>query len=283
MIHDHDRQDIPTYSGKLILPAPEDESFDIAAPDSGEYPLMDTDAKIDTRLRRSQSLRYVSSSLQPPPKQPLRRLGFFWRKDPAYKVLLIAVTCVLLAGLALATLATRAFLQNPNFLHNFASSSQQVSTNVTPGGTVDLKPTFAVPNGGFGSTSSSQPPQSTPYIQPTNPAPQPQPSPSPAPSQLSVQITSIPTSVRNNSIVAVQVNTSEPNVTVVLNIVYNVIPYRSTAGPRTTGNKGYAMIPWNVVVYLFGRHAQAVIVAVATDQNGNTAQSQPVTVQITKG
>jgi hypothetical protein len=257
------------------LPAPSNEEVDIAESNTGEYQLPNS----DTEYVRSLPLRRGPSL--PPPAHPLGRLHFFWHKDPAYKVLMIAVTSVLLAGLVLVTLTTRAFLQNVNFLNGTSSYSQMAPTNVTPSGTIDLKPTFAPPSGGQGSMSSSQPPQSAPFVQPTNPAPQPQPSPSPQPGQLSVQITSAPASVQNNSIVYIGVYTSEPNVEVQLNIIYTVPPYRSIAGPRMTGGRGNAFIQWGVSVYLFGHHAQAMIVAVATDQNGASAQSQPTTIQIT--
>jgi hypothetical protein len=275
MLHDTDtdKQDIPTYSDKLVLPAPSETETEMGAT------AHNADAYQHTRRVQSEQLiRHTIAT--PPPNHPLKRLQFFWHKDPSYKVLMVAVTSVLLAGLVLATLATRAFLQNANFLSRGASYSQTAPPNVTPNSTVDLKPTFAPPRSGQGSTSSSQPPQSNPVAQPTNPPPQPQPSPSPQPGQLSVQITSVPPRVQNNSIVYVGVNASEPGVEVQLNIVYNVAPYRSFAGPRFTGGRGNANIAWNVSVFLAGHHAQAVIIVIAKDQNGQSAQSQPATIEI---
>lgn len=277
MMHDIEEQDTPAYSDKLVLPTPKDTTMEM------DTATNNTDAYQRIGRVRTEGL-VRSDPVSPPPNHPVRRLLYFWHKDPAYKVLLVAVTCVLLGGLVLSTLATRAFIQNAYFLSSSASPSQTPPTNVTPGGTVDLKPTFAPPRGGLGSTSSSQPPQSNPVTQ-NNPVTQPtnppiQPSPTPPPTQLTVQITSIPPRVQNNSIVYVGVNTSEPYVEVQLNIVYNVPPYRSFSGLRYTGGRGNTNFTWPVSVFLGGRQAQAVITVIAKDQNGQSAQSSPATVEI---
>jgi hypothetical protein len=211
----------------------------------------------------------------PPPRSPFARLRYLWRRDPAYKVLVIAVTIVLLAGLTLATLATRAILRGGSPLPS--SAYTQTPPAVTPAGTVDLKPAFPTPGGGIGSSSSSQPPapQNTPSLQPT-----PQPTSPPQTTGLTVQITGIPAHVQSGTVVSVSVTTSEPGVTVWLTITYNTYPFRGYAGPRTTDSNGFATIPWSVNIYGGGRHSMAVVTAVARDQQGQQTRSQPVTVQI---
>jgi len=79
----------------------------------------------------------------------------------------------------------------------------------------------------------------------------------------------------------VGVNTSEPGVSVLLVIRYNVAPSRATAGPQTTDNDGNATISWFVFTYGPGQKSvQATVYALATDQNGQRARSQSVTVQV---
>ena len=212
-----------------------------------------------------------------PPKDPLARLIYFWRKDPAYKVLIIAVGLVLIAGLLFFSLVSRAM--NPNFFKLNSTTSQAPPTGVTPSGTVDLRPAFPSPGGGQGSSTSSQPPaQSTPALQPTVDNTQSSPTPGQG-GTLTVQITDIPNHIQNGSVVDVGVHTNEANVTVELYVVYSAPPYRDFAGPHMTDDGGNATIPWSVSVYKIGG-ARAIVVAIARDQNGQQAQSQPVSVQI---
>ena len=212
-----------------------------------------------------------------PPKDPLARLIYFWSKDPAYKVLIIAVGLVLIAGLLFFSLVSRAM--NPNLFKLNSTSPQAPPTGVTPSGTVDLRPAFPSPGGGQGSSTSSQPPaQSTPALQPTVDNTQSSPTPGQG-GTLTVQITGIPNRVQNGSVVDVGVRTNEANVTVELYVVYSAPPYRDFAGPHMTDDGGNATIPWSVSVYKIGG-ARATVVAIARDQNGQQAQSQPVSVQI---
>ncbi|MHB8595633.1 MAG: hypothetical protein ACYDER_02345 [Ktedonobacteraceae bacterium] len=214
----------------------------------------------------------------PPPRSPLAKLVYFWRKDPAYKVLMIAVAMVVIAGLLLTTFVTS------TVLHGFSAAGPVVQNPVAttqPVGTVDNRPAFPTPGGGTGSTVTSQPPmQSTPILQPTTPPIQPTPSP-PASGTLSLQITNIPNHVRNNTSVDVGVNTNEANISVSLVILYSSFPYRGTAGPVTTDNNGNANVRWFVFINAFSnRMITASVYAVARDQNGQIVRSQPATVQI---
>jgi hypothetical protein len=81
--------------------------------------------------------------------------------------------------------------------------------------------------------------------------------------------------------VNVGVNTSEPGVSVLLVIHYSTQGDRTTAGPQITGDNGNATIPWFVFTYGFGKKfVQALVYAVATDQNGQQVKSPTVTVQV---
>jgi hypothetical protein len=264
MINQPEIQEPNPQQGKLILPSP-DVSESSTPAGNLHY----------TQIRPEHLIRHTAM----PPKDPLARVMYFWRKDPAYKVLIIAVGLILVAGLFSFSLVTSAM--NPNFFTLNKTSSQVPPAGVTPSGTVDLRPVFAVPGGGQGSSTSSQPPaQSTPVLQPTDNPPIIQSSPTPDQGgTLAVQITDIPNRVQNGSVVDVEVNTNEANVTVELYVVYNTLPYRDFAGPRMTADGGNANIPWPVSVYRVGE-ARAVVVAIARDQNGQQAQSQPVSVQI---
>jgi hypothetical protein len=40
------------------------------------------------------------------------------------------------------------------------------------------------------------------------------------------------------------------------------------------------VLSWSVAVFMYGRQTRATVIAIARDQNGQRAQSQPVSVQI---
>jgi len=263
MINQPDTQEQKPQSGKLVLPAPLAE----------EQQMYYGDQK--AQLRPEQLIQRLT---QPAPKGVGARLAFYWRKDPAYKVLMIAVTMIIIAGIIFVSLASAAFLGNSSFLASTSSSPQAIPKGANPTGTVDLRPGFSTPGGGSGSNQSSQPPvHSTPALQPTSTA---QSSPTPGAGTLTVQFTSIPPQVLNGSSVNVGVNTNEPGVTVLLVIHYST-QNRTTAGPQITNNNGNATIPWFVLAYGFGKKpVQAFVYAIATDQNGHQAKSQTVTVQV---
>jgi hypothetical protein len=264
MINQPDTQEQKPQSGKLLLPAPIAE----------EQQMYYGDQK--AQLRPEQ---LIQRRTQPAPKGVGARLAFYWRKDPAYKVLMIAVTMIIIAGIIFVSLASAAFLGNSSFLASTSSSPQAIPKGANPTGTVDLRPGFTNPGGGSGSNQSSQPPvQSTPALQPTSTG---QASPTPGGGgTLTVQFTSIPSQVLNDSSVNVGVNTNEPGVTVLLVIRYST-QNRTTAGPQITGNDGNATIPWFVFASGFGKKSvQAFVYAIATDQIGHQAKSQTVTVQV---
>lgn len=248
--------------GRLVLPAP-----------PGEAQRMYSDIQ-RTRLQTEQLIRRQA---QAAPQGTVARLAYYWRKDPAYKVLFIAIAMVLIAGIVFVSLASAAFLGNSNF--SASSSSQNPPVVAKPTGAVNLRPTFPNPGGGQGGNQSSQPPlYQTPALQPTA---QPSPTSNNGGGTLTVQITNIPQQVANGQRVNVSVNTSEPGATVVLVVSYNVQPYRASAGPQTTDGGGNATISWFVLVYSFARKSvQATVYAVATDQNGHQARSQVAMVQI---
>jgi len=266
MINQPDTQEQESQSGKLVLPAPPAEEQQMYY--GGQK----------AQLRPEQLMRLQT---EPAPKGVGARLAFYWHKDPAYKVLMVATTMVLIAGILFVSLASAAFLGNSSFLASTSSTPQAIPKGSNPTGSVNLRPTFPAPGGGSGTNQqSSQPPmRSTPALQPTSTG---QPSPTPGGGgTLTVQFTSIPQQVMNGSYVRVGVNTSEPGVSVLLVIRYSVQGGRSTAGPQTTDSDGNASIPWFVYTFGFGqRNVQAFVFAVATDQNGQQAKSQTVTVQV---
>lgn len=262
MINQPDTQEQEAQPGKLVLPAPS----------AGEQQMYHGGQKAP--LQPGQLIR---KQTQPAPKSMGARIAYYWRKDPAYKVLMIAMAMVLLAGLVFVSLASAAFLGTPNFFSS--SSSLAIPKGANPTGTVNLRPTFPSPGGGSGSNQSSQPPtQPTPALQPT--ADQQSPTPDGG-GTLTVQITNLPQQVINGSRVDVGVNTSEPGVSVILVIHYSAQGGRTTAGPQTTDSNGNATIPWFVFTFGFGQKTmQATVYAVATDQNGQRAKSPTYTVQV---
>lgn len=262
VINQPDTQEPEAQPEKLVLPAPP----------ADEQRMYYGGQKAQVRPEQ-----LIRNQAQAAPKGAGARIAYYWRKDPAYKVLMIAMAMVLLAGIFFISLASAAFLGNPNF---FASStSQTIPRGANPTGTVDLRPTFPAPGGGSGTTASSQPPtQQTPALQPTPDQQNPTPGDG---GTLTVQITNLPQQVANGSRVDVGVDTSEPGVSVLLVIRYSNQGGRTTAGPQTTDSNGNATIPWFVFTFGFGKRSmQAYIYAVATDQNGQQAKSPTYTVQV---
>ena len=261
---------------KLVLPAPP-EQYSPTVYTNPRVPVQGINSDPRMHIPPAMLIRHQAP---PPPRSLSAKLVYFWRRDPAYKVLMIAVVMVIIAGLLLTTFATTALLHGFN---NFSSAPVTQNPAATQSiGTVDNKPAFPTPGGGDGSTVTSQPPmQSTPILQPTTPI-QPNPSPtSPPTGDLTLQIVSIPNRVHNNTPVNVGVNASQPGISVSLVIFYSVFPYRSQAGPVTTDNNGNATLRWFVFINAFNnRSAVATVYAVARDQNGQIVRSQSVQVQI---
>ncbi len=268
MINQPDTQEQKPQSEKLVLPAP---------------PAQEQQAYYGGQMTQLRPEQLIRRQTQPAPTDLKARLAFYWHKDPAYKVLMIALTMVLVAGIIFVFLASAAFLGNSNF---FASSytPQAIPKGVNPTGTVDLRPTFPAPGGGIGTNKQSSQPsmQPTPALQATNPTVQQSPTPTPSGGgTLNVQITSIPQQVVNGSNVSVGVNAGEPGASVELVIRYSGQGGHSTAGPQTTDGNGNATISWFVLTFSFGqKNVQAYVYALATDPNGQRARSQTVTVQV---
>jgi len=255
-------------SGKLILRAYPEEEYQRASRPLQAFP-----------VRPEQLIQHQAPPLPP---SPLAKLRYFWGKDPAYKVLMVAIGTVFIAGLLVLSLVSTLLLRNTNFFATGNSLSQTPPKAVVPTGTVDVHPTFPPPGGATGSGTTSQPPpQTTPILQPTvGGTPTTQPTPG---GQLTVQISNVPGRVQNNSAVVVMVTTSEPNAMVTLYVTYTAPPYHYSSSSHVTDGNGNGTIYWMVNVFMFGRHSQATVYAVATDQNGQRALAQSVTVQVVGG
>jgi cytoskeletal protein RodZ len=221
-------------------------------------------------VRPEQLIRQNSA---PPPAGPLTKLRYFWSKDPAYKILILAVAAVVVSALIFSVLGTIALIQNSNGATQDISIPQNPPTATSPG-----NPTFPTPGGTSGSTTSSQPPKHatitvTPDV--TSTAQQ------PSGQNATVQITYAPNVVANNSQVTVEVATNQPSANVELQVRYSGPPYYYTSQPRQTDSNGAATLLWRVHVRGsgFGQVA-ATVIAVLTDQNGVSVTSAPVIVTI---
>jgi hypothetical protein len=267
MLNHPDTESPTPSSGKLVLPDPSDEEQRVA---SGQH-----SAQIHPGL-------LIRQTMPPAPTKVLPKLVWYWRKDPAYKVFMIAIAMVVVASLVFVSLVSAAL-----FDHSSPGAGlSQTPGKVTPGGTVDLHPTFPKPTGGNGSNQSSQPPaQSTPVVGPGDtPTAGPTVTTQPGGS-LTLQITGYPSAVPNGSRVDITVSTNQPGVQVYLEIQYShAQPSRALAGPGTTDANGNVTIPWSVFVFSFDRkNVQATLRAIGTDQNGQQVVSPPVVVQVTFG
>ena len=119
-------------------------------------------------------------------------------------------------------------------------------------------------------------PLPTPTIEPTTP-------PAPPPLQLTVNITSIPSVVINNTTQPVSVTTNEPGVSVTLYVTYSSAnPSSFTGTSETTNSNGQITLSWPVRIRSSKRSSSvtAHVTVFAEDINGQTAASQTVTVQI---
>lgn len=262
MLNYPDTKPSDLFSEKMVLPAPVGEEEHVAS---------------DQHSAQFYPNLLIRQKTPPAPKKILPRLAWYWRKDPAYKVFMIALVMVVVASVVLVSLASATLFGRSS---SGTSFSQTPPSKVVPGGPVDLHPTFPTPSGGQGSGQSSQPPaQNTPSIGPTDTGTV-QPTTQPG-GQLTVQITNYPAVVINNSTVDITVSTNQPGISVYLQIRYNTQNSRGFAGPRTTDANGNATIPWTVLVFSFGRkNVQATLTAIATDQNGQHVLSDPVVIQV---
>ena len=270
-----EEQTPPAAPEKLVLPSQPDTPGTPGTLRTLRVPRQSAD-QFKAQVGPAQLIRPKASQA---PNRLLSRLAYYWRKDPAYKVFMLAVVMVVLASIVFASMAGGALLGKPPFSSSY---SPVPPTSVAPTGTVDLRPTFSVPGGGKGSSQSSQPPvHSTPVLSST---PSGDGSPTPTPTQsgnLTAQITDYSTFVPNNSRAFATVSTSEPDVTVTLYIRSNATPRSSTAGPRVTDSSGSTTIAWVVNYSSFGhRTVTLTVVAVAVDQNGQRTTSSSVTIQV---
>ncbi len=255
--HPDTERPIPS-SGKLVLPDLSDEEQRVS---SGPH-----------RAQFNPNLLIRQKTL-PAPKKVLPKLAWYWRKDPAYKVFMIALAMVVLASIVLVSLVSSSMFGRSS---SGAGYSQTPPAKVVPGGPVDLHPAFPTPGGGNGTGQSSQPPaQNTPSLGSTGTGTV-QPG-----GQLTLQITNFPAAVSNNSRVDITVSTNQPGISVYLQIRYNAQPTRASAGPRTTDANGNVTIPWSVFVLSFGhKNVQATLTAIGTDQNGQRVSSNSVVIQV---
>ncbi len=250
-------------SGKLILP-----------PYSGQLPSLNA--------HEQKTTAYLGQNFPPDPRlsrSATNHLEKFWylvRKDPAYRLLLIAVVMVLISSIIFVSFASSLFFAPPQ------SSLPPGPAGTTVVGTVDLRPTFPPPHGGQGSTASSQPPKHATPVLTNNQNTTPQTPPPPG-GALSIQITGLPGQVFNNTTVSVTVTTNQPGVTVRLVVQYNVAPGFFSSGAQTTDGGGTATLSWRIRVLGTRNTATARVIAIAQDQNGQQAISPAVTVQIVTG
>ena len=264
MLDDHPKvQEQNWPSGKLVLPAyPGEEQ-----PPNGYEQRTTAYSGPLPHHKASTALTSAAS--------PLGKFSYLVRTDPAYKVLVVAVVMVLIASAVFVGLASAAFFSSQGAAQTSGLSSTPTS------GPVDPRPTFAPPNGGQGSTTSSQPPANpTPSIQNT-PAPASTPQPTTPPvGALTLQIFGLPPQALNNTTVPVTVIANQPGLSVKLVITYSVPPGFFTSAARTTDGNGTATLSWHVRIFSARKAATARVVAIAQDQNGNQVASQTVTVQI---
>jgi hypothetical protein len=241
----------------IVLPAPEGQqpSFQPQQqPPSGR------------RIRPEDMVRRPQSAL---PSNPIARIGHLWKNDPAYRVLFIAISVVILSSLTCFVVFASMFNQPSS--HSTQRSGTNTQQAINAGGVNTGSPTSAV------TPISTTAPTPTPA---TTPTPTPMPTPTPVTNALTVRITSIPQGVQSGATVSVNVTTSEPGVAVQLSITYSALPSSviQQTNAQNTDSQGNATITWNVQRVLPGT---AEVTAIAQDQQGHPVKSPPVTVTVT--
>jgi hypothetical protein len=271
---------------KLVLPG----SSVLAAsahsgPDSGEM----QPAVAPTGSTRAQS-SYKSAAPAQPPLSPAGKIGYFWKRDAAYRVLFLSIALIIVISLIAIVLVGTTLGQILGWPgHNQGLVSLIPGATPAVQGSTDVRPTFPVPTPGTGqgSTQSSQPPSSTnPTVVPTSePTVTLTPTPTiPSGGPLSVQITSVPLVVNNNTVVPVGVTTNQVGIIVQLFVTYSAPPGFYTSGQQLTDGSGMASLSWSIhVLSRSNTLVTARLVAIARTQNGQQTISPPVTVHIVNG
>jgi hypothetical protein len=216
---------------------------------------------------------------------PLSKLGALWRADPAYKVLIIATSTVLIAGIIFAIFIFNTLAQPATTTPKTTQPAAVVPT-APKSSAVNPPPTFPTPSGGQGSNqSSSQPPKSAPVVLPTltpSDANQ-QPTQPPQNQNLQLQITDAPQQVRNYSDVQITVTAGQPDVSVQLHVTFDNSLITNSVGPQQTDGNGNVTFNWHVSNVSLKRNFVARITAYANDQNGQQASSQTISVEVSRG
>jgi hypothetical protein len=215
-----------------------------------------------------------------PPANPLARLTHMWRTEPAYRLLMIAITVVLISVLvlfiALGALGNRPIASNQQQgpMLNLGTHPQETATAIATQ-QVAPTPTAAIP--AVEPTSTAAP---TPTPAPTmTPTAGPTPTATPDDGVLTIEITHIPQSIKNHTTVSVTVKTNRPQVLALLTVNYTLNSY--TSAPKTTGGDGQASLTWQVEIFsLSGQTQEQATLKASAQYNGQQVYSQPVTVMV---
>jgi hypothetical protein len=264
MIDDHpELPGQPPEQHKLVLPGFQEDTY---------YPGVHTQRV----YVHPDQMRSTASSR---PGNPFAKLGYLWRRDPAYKVLMVATATVLVAGIIFATFLVSMFAQ-ASAAPQTSTVTQKTTAPANPTSGTDMHPTTPTPAGNQGGQPTNQ---GTPVVLPTLTA-VPSPTPAMQPTQpgqggLTPQIVSIPQQVRNNTTVPVTISVGQPGVQVFLQVTYDQSP-NNTSGTKTTDDAGNVTLNWHVNVFPFKQQSVARVTGFAIDQNGQQIQTQTVSVEV---
>jgi hypothetical protein len=262
---------LPAYLPETPLPTPEMNAQRFESMETGAY----------SEVRPEQLIRRHA---HPTLHYPLARPGASIRKDPAYLFLVIALVVALVSGVIFAVFAGSAVAQlvSPPAQKN-SVPPPPIATQSTGNEKVDLQPTFPTPSGGQGSTATSLPPTSVPATVVASPVATSQPTQDTG-GAVSLQITSLPQQVTNNTFVPVTVTANQPGVSVKLVVFYNALPFYYTTTAQITDDNGNATLLWQVRVFARkGQIASARVTAVTQNQDGQQISSPTITVMVANG
>ncbi|GAC1361397.1 MAG: hypothetical protein NVS2B12_03070 [Ktedonobacteraceae bacterium] len=266
---------------KLILPAPPTQPAPPIQGQYGQYGHNGPQPGYSGHTEQVQAGRLIHKNQHTaPPAGPLHtRLAYLWRKDPAYKVLFIAIGVVLISSIVCVTLLAGFVTQLAPPPTSLSSTRSQATPTAITAPTSQATATQAaeptpIPTPTAVMLATPEPIATAPVIIQSTPNPG---------EKLTVQIGTLPEQINNNTTIPITVSTNRAGATVFLSVIYSAIPLFYASGPQTTDANGSATFSWTIHERTFSpftRMISASITAMARDQDNQQASSPTVTVHI---
>ncbi|HTI13999.1 MAG TPA: hypothetical protein VL461_05425 [Dictyobacter sp.] len=206
---------------------------------------------------------------------PGARSASSWRKDPAYRVLWIAIATIIVSGIIFAIIGGNAlahYFQPTQANNNNPNTQPTTVAQIIPTNTPTATP----------SPTPSPTPIVTPSPTPIPPTPTPQPTNNQQMNhgtnqQLTVNITQVPNQVQDGDTVAITVQTSMPDAQVTLTFTSDGSPAYFTMGPKNVGGDSMTTFHWTVNERSFNpfkQKGETVTTLISATAQSNDKQQQ---------